>query len=85
MFNPDKTCQRIGDRLFPTRLHIGQFAVRNPRSSAPRQVIEPMHLRTARRQQRLLGLPPDIAPVRRSDTKGQVPKMHGAPGSIALA
>ena len=29
-------------------------------------------------------LPPDMAPVRRSETKGQVPKIAGAPGLIAL-
>ena len=28
--------------------------------------------------------PPDMAPVRRSDTKGQVPKIAGAPGRMAL-
>ncbi len=39
-----------------------------------------MHLRTARRQQCLLADPPDIAPERRSETNGHVPKIGRCAG-----
>ena len=80
MFSPASARHHIRRRLFPPRLHIGQLGIGDARRSAPGQVVVSVHLGAARRQQRLFaGLPPDIAPVRRSLTKGHVPKICGVP------
>ena len=52
---PRKPGQRIGDALFPARLHVGQLTVGNPRGGPTGQVVEAVHLRAARREQCLFG------------------------------
>ena len=54
---PGQSGHDVGDHLLPAGLHVRQLGVRNPRRRPARQVIEPVHLCAARRQQRLFGRP----------------------------
>ena len=76
--------QRVVERLLGARLGVGQLRVGHAGGGAAGQVVEVGHLAAAAESSACSGLPPDIAPVRRSETKHQVPKIAGCPGLIAF-